>query len=307
MHSSFVLRRTGATTALVAALLVGCGGPPPVPAPAPPPGSSSRNCPPSVSRSDDSGLPRRVRVENATAGALEVWIDRCFWYSYLGEIGPGEVIVPELPTRLVRFAEGLRFQAFDDSARAHAGTYVLPLDDDDAAGPLPVLVLSDSTVRDRGALQAYFFDERSAASAGTAPVINSADDDGSYTAVFAERSGAILSWSCTDDGERHLVLSTAGPLAGETVRVRSRVGLDTDGGDFREEGSWRVQKGFTDAAVAPSDVAERLTREALEAGRVELVIDEETGSMQGHGFETEGVAEALAEGCWAAGADTTGR
>jgi hypothetical protein len=69
-------------------------------------------------------------------------------------------------------------------------------------------------------------------------------------------------------------------------------------GEFRDEGRWRVQKGFTDAAVAPEGMAERLTKEALEAGRVELVIEEGSGAMQAHGFATKGVMEGMGEGCW---------
>jgi hypothetical protein len=237
-------------------------------------------------------------MENHTDATLQLWVDRCYWYSYLDEVEPGGVVVPELPARLVRFAEGLRFQAFDDSAKAHFGTFVLDLGGSAARGPLPVLVLSDSTVRDRGTLQRYLFDQSAGTGAPKSPVITSEDGDATYTAVFAERSGAILSWSCTEDGERHLVLSTAGPLAGSAVSVRSRVGFDTEGEELRDEGVWRVQKGFTDAALAPTEVAERLTREALESGRVELALQEETGSMQGHSFTTEGVEEALAGGCW---------
>ncbi|MEQ9568819.1 MAG: hypothetical protein RLN75_01405, partial [Longimicrobiales bacterium] len=135
-------------------------------------------------------------------------------------------------------------------------------------------------------------------------VIQGEGSTGGYTALFARRTSAIVSWACGEGGRRYLTLNLPGRVEGPEVAVRMRV----DGGDWESRGRWRVQTGPTDAVVAPEEHQESLTRSAVGGRALDVVLTADSGAMQAHGFDVEGLGDALAERpCWAAVADAPRR
>lgn len=238
-------------------------------------------------------MPRRVRLVNESPDTVDVWIDRCFWHTRLATVPPGRSAQPRLPERLVAFPEGLRFHA--NALRdpiEYLGVFTLPL----AEVPVLELVVSEGTRADPASLRQVVLDD--SVRVGGGAVIQGDDDAGGYTALFAVRTSAVLSWACGEGGRRFVSLSLAGRVEGDEAEVRVR----TDGGDWRPLGRWRVQSGGpTDAVVAPEAHLESLTRAALEARELAFVVTEDSGGTQAHAFDLEGLADALsARACWAA-------
>ena len=61
--------------------------------------------------------PRRVRIRNRTADTLVVDLDRCFRYTTLAPVAPGQVVQANLPARMIAYPDGFRFHAFTGSPR----------------------------------------------------------------------------------------------------------------------------------------------------------------------------------------------
>jgi hypothetical protein len=112
---------------------------------------------------------------------------------------------------------------------------------------------------------------------------------GGYAAVWARGSAAILTWSCGEDGRRHLTVSTGDKLPGGHVDVR----MATDGTRSEPVGRWQVQEGVTDAVRVPEASVDPMTRTALESREISFVLIDADQRGAAHTFPIEELRDAL--------------
>lgn len=268
-------------------LLAACGGPPAPGTPRPDRETGVRYCPPPLVFEPGATRPVRIRLENRTADTLDVWIDRCWWHTWLASVPPGKYRQPALPDRLLTFPEGLRFHAFDARKDRRYGIYHVPFEE---RGIL-TLVLDDEGRVPRDSLTMYALEGQDAGRTIGSFAVLKAPDRG-YAALQAEHGLAIMTWSCTD-GEPEVGVSLPSKLEGEAVDVLAR----RDGGSFESLGRWRVQRGPRDAVVPPEGARAAFRRWLSGRAVVDLRVDDD-GARQVHRFRVDGLEEALgALGC----------
>jgi hypothetical protein len=272
---------------LLPLLLAACGGPPAPGTPAPDGNAGVQYCPPPLVFEPGAPHPVRLRIENRTADTLDVWIDRCWWHTWLASVPPGKYRQPALPDRLITFPEGLRFHAFDMGRRSRYGIYHVPFEE---RGIL-TLVLDDGSRVPRDSLTMYALEGQDAGrTIGTFAVLTAPDRG--YAALQAEHGLAIMTWSCAD-GEPEVGVSLPTKVEGEEVDVGAR----RDEGAFESVGRWRVQRGPRDAVVPPEGARAAFRRRLSGSAVVDLRVDDDR-ARQVHRFHVDGLEEALgALGC----------
>lgn len=281
-------------------MAAGCGGPAVPPTPVPQGVSALDRCPPPLLTSAGSTRARRVRLVNRTADTVTVFIDRCFHHTRVASVSPGGSRLMRLPEPLVAFPEGLRFHAYHASRGEHIGVFTVAVTD---APVIDLLLAADAAVPDSRLTPVAFNpgDGRvgSFAVSDGPPGAGGPDrgpDQGGYAAVWARRTLAILTWACDAGGRRHLTLSTGDKLGGGPATVRLR----WDGGTFADAGSWTISTNVTDAVLAPRAQVDALTRRALAANELDVLLIDDQGGRHLHEFTIEGLERALeARRCFA--------
>lgn len=268
-------RRTpGIAVLALAILLTGCAHGKPVEAPSP------ERPPPCVGASfvpADQPRPARVAVENRTDHDVRILLDRCRWWTRLGSVGAGRTAYLRLPDRLLRFGEGLRFQAFTEEPNRWYGAYA-----GDYGVPMAHLVLSPDH-----ALRAVAVpDSLADGGGGRHAVVSRALAGAPAVSAFSFDSYAVLTWRCTVEGAE-LTFSSGARLAGDpsvTLSVGSRK---------LPFGTWSLIRAFTDGAAAPADVVAGFTAAIRSAQTVSLLVGVDPDVPEPYSFDTRELDEAL--------------
>jgi len=219
----------------------------------------------------------RVAVENRTDREVRILLDRCLWWTRLGSVEAGRTAYLSLPDRLLRFREGLRFQAFTETPSQWYGAYA-----GDFGVPTAHLMVSPDN-----AVEAVTSLDSSAVGGGEASAVVSRALAGEpAVSAFSFDSYAVLTWRCTAEGAE-LTFSAGGRLAGDpsvTLTVGSRA---------LPFGTWSLIRAYTDGAAAPDEVVAGFTAAIRRARAVTLLVGVAPDVPEHHGFDTRELDQAL--------------
>lgn len=260
----------------LALLLAACGGHPPE-TPAPKAAGPGVACPTAEPVAVNEPHPGRVAVENQTDQEVRVLLDRCSWWTVLGSVDAGRTAYLKLPSRLIRFGEGLRFQAYTPDPERWYGSYA-----SDFQVPMAHLVISPET-----ALRVQVPDDSvQGPSRAASPVMVHEAGGTTTVSAFSFDSFSVLSWRCTVEGPE-LVFSS-----GAKLRTDPQVTLSVAGKE-PSTGVWSRVQAFTDGAVAPPELVESFTWAIRQVPAATLLVGAPGDTPEHYTFSTVELDEAL--------------